>query len=274
MKRGIKNSSGDEYKKVIESVKDYIFLNHRLPQVTAIAELTGIAKSRCNDICKQLIGQKQLYEAFGGPRLPTVILPYDMMQAILRIQSKPNWMNKYSIKEKSELDSEIATLNSKVTEYEMFERLLYTTDIPLEEAVAFVLKWLGFEDVMHYIENKDNPDITFIYERIKALVEIEGTTKSGDKGKAQQLDGWMKREITNSNKKANELKGFFVVNHFRETDPEKRGEPLTPHAKEFLKLNQSRFFTTYFLFNIAKNIMAGLSKKEAREKVWEGEKIG
>ncbi len=273
MKRGSKNSSGDEYKKVIESVKDYIFQTHRLPQVTHIAELTGIPKSRCNDICEQLIGQKQLYEAFGGPRLPTVILPYDMMQAILRIQSKPDWMNKYSFEEKGKLDSKMTTLNSKIAEYEMLERLLYTTDVPLEEAVAFVLEWLVFEDVVHYKENRDNPDVTFIYEGIKALVEIEGTTKAGDKSKAQQLDGWMKREITNSNKKANELQGFFIVNHFRETEPENRGDPLTRHAKEFLKLNQSRFFTTYFLFNIVKSVMAGLSREETRKKVWEGEKI-
>lgn len=273
MKRGSKDSSGDEYKKVIESVKDYIFQRHRLPQVTDISERTGIAKSRCSDICKQLIGQKQLYEAFGGPSLPTVILPYDMMQAILRIQSKPNWMNKYSIEEKSELDSKIATLNSKVTEYEMFERLLYTTDIPLEEAVAFVLELLGFEDVVHYKEDKDNPDITFIYEGVKALVEIEGTTKAADKSKAQQLGTWINREIVNSGKKANELKGFLVVNHFRALDPESRGEPLTAHAKEILKLYQSAFFTTYFLCKTVKHVMTGLSKEEARKKVWEGEKI-
>lgn len=274
MKRGSEDSPGVEYKKVIEVVREHIFQTHNFPQVTDIVNLTGIPKSKCIDICNKLIGQKQLYKVFGGTGLPTVVLPYDMMQVVLRTQAKPKWMANHSFKEKHELDSKIATLNSKVTEYEMFERLLFTTDIPLEEAVTFVLKWLGFEDVVHYMENKDNPDVTFVCDGIKALVEIEGTTKAGDKGKAQQLDGWMKREITNSNKKANELKGFLVVNNFRETDPEKRGEPLTPHAKEFLKLNQSRFFTTYFLFNLVKQVMDGsLSKEEARKKIWEGEKI-
>jgi hypothetical protein len=273
VKRGSKNSSAEEYRKVIESVKDYIFQTHRFPQVTDIVKLTGIPRSKCRDICGQLIGQKQLYEVFGGPSLPTVVLPYEMLQSVLRTQSKPKWMTEHSFKEKTELDDQINKLTSKVTEYEIFERLLYTTDIPLEEAVAFVLEWLGFEDVVHHKEDKDNPDITFIYEGVKALVEIEGTTKAGDKIKAQQLDGWMKREIINFNRKASELKGFFIVNHFRETKPEKRGEPLTTHAKEFLKLNQSRFFTTYFLLNIVKDVMASLSKKEARKKVWEGEKI-
>lgn len=273
MKRGSKNSSGNEYKKVIDSVRDYIFQTHRLPQVTTIAKLTDIAESRCRDICKQLIGQNQLYEAFGGPRLPTVILPYDMMQAILRIQSKPNWINKYSFEQKTKIDIEIEKLQTKVVEYEMFERLLYTTDIPLEKAVSFTLDWLGFQDVRHFDEDKDNPDVTFIYKGIKALIETEGTIKAGDKNKAQQLEGWLRKEI-NSGMKARGLKGFFVVNHFREMEPESRGDPLTSYAKEYLKLYHCNFFTTYFLFKVIKAVMAGsISREDAQNKVWEGEKI-
>ena len=274
MKRGSKGSSSEEYKKIMEAVRDHIFQTHNFPQVTDISKLTGIPRSRCIGICNQLIGQKQLYKVFGGAGLPTVVLPYDMMQEVLRTQAKPKWMAKYSFKEKKDLDTQIKQLSGKVSEYEQFERLLYMTDIPLQEAVAFALEWLGFQDVKHYKEDTDNPDVTFMYEGIKALVEIEGTTKAGDKNKALQLDGWMKREIMNFDRKASELKGFFTVNHFRETEPEKRGDPLTIHAKEFLKLHQSHFFTTYFLFNIVKDVMDGLSKEEARKKVWEGEKIG
>jgi len=275
MKVGSKSDSGVEYKKVVEAVREHIFQTHSFPQVTDISKLAGIPKFRCASICNQLIGQKQLYKVFGGVGLPTVVLPYDMMQEVLRTQAKPKWMAKYSFKEKKDLNTQIKQLSGKVSEYEQFERLLYMTDIPLQEAVAFALGWLDFQDVKHHKEDTDNPDVTFIYEGIKALVEIEGTTKAGDKSKAQQLDGWVKREIVEFNKKASELNGFFVVNHFREIEPEKRGEPLTTHAKEFLKLYQSHFFTTYFLFNIVKDVMDGsLSREEARKKVWEGEKIG
>lgn len=271
--RGMSFSS-EEYKKVVEAVRDYIFQTHNFPQITDIAKLTGIAKPKCSDMCTQLIEQKQLYKVFGGVGLSTVVLPYDMMQVVLRTQARPKWMAKHSFKEKSKLDKKIENLSSKVTEYERFERLLYTTDIPLEEAVAFALEWLGFQNVKHHKEDTDNPDVTFVYEGIKALVEIEGTTKASDKKKVLQLDGWMTREIMDFNRKASELKGFLTVNHFREMEPEKRGDPLTTHAKEFLKLKQSYFFTTCFLFNIVKDVMGGLSKEEARNKVWEGEKIG
>ena len=253
-------------------MRDHIFQTHNFPQVTDIAKLTDIPRPKCLGICNQLIEQKQLYRVFGGEGLPTVVLPYDMMQVVLRTQAKPQWMVKHSFEEKSKLDKEIEKLNSKVAEYEMFERLLYTTDIPLEEAVAFVLDWLGFQDVKHHKEDKDNPDVAFKYESIKALTEIEGTTKAGDKKKAQQLEGWLRKEI-NSGMKASELKGFFVVNHFRETEPENRGDPLTPYAKEYLKLYHCHFLTTYFLFNVVKDVMDGLSKEEAQKKVWEGEKI-
>lgn len=267
------SSSGEEYKKILGAVRNYIFQTHNFPQVSDVSRLTNIPKPKCKDICNQLIGQKQLYRVFAGAGLPTVVLPYDMMQGVLRVQAKPEWMIKHSFEEKTNLDKEIEKLSSKVTEYEMLERLLYTTDIPLQEAVAFALEWLDFQNVEHYKEDADNPDVTFIYEGVKAVVEIEGTTKAGDKVKAQQLDGWVKREIVDMNRKASELKGFLVVNHFREIEPEKRNDPLTPHAKEFLKLNQSRFFTTYFLFNAAKEVKGGLSKEKARKKVWGGEKI-
>jgi hypothetical protein len=268
-----KSATGEDYRKVMEVVKDYIFTTHTFPQISDIAKKSSIPRTKCTSICNKLIGQRQLYKVFEGTGLPTVVIPYDMMQAILRTQAKPAWMDKYSFKEKNELDAKVEELTSQITEYEMFERLLYMTDIPLQEAVSFALDWLGFENVMHLKEDTDNPDVTFTYQGLEALVEVEGTTKAGDKEKAQQLNGWVRREIVQHNKKTEELKSFYVVNHFREIEPQKRGEPLTPHAKQFLKLYQSHFFTTHFLFNAVKTVMGGVSKDEARKEVWNGEKI-
>ena len=79
-------------------------------------------------------------------------------------------------------------LQSELVTYELFKRLLYTTDFALEEAVAFALSWLEFEDVIHNKDNTDNPDVTFKHDGKKALVEIEGTTKAGGKAKVLQLE--------------------------------------------------------------------------------------
>lgn len=259
--------------KVIEVVREYIFETHKFPQITDVAKLSSIPKAKCHRICNQLIAQKQLYPVFSGSRLPTILLPYNMMQDVLRMQSKPHWVATYSFKEKGEIELKIKELGEQIAIYEQFERLLYATGIPLEEAVAFTLDWLGFVNVHHFEEDTDNPDVTFDYKNIKALVEVEGTTKAGDKKKVQQLHGWITREIEQFNKKKAELQGIFIVNHFREIEPEKRGEPLTQYAKEFLKLYQCHFFTTHFLFEIVNRVIAGLSKEETRKIIWEGEKI-
>jgi len=158
--------------------------------------------------------------------------------------------------------------------YDMFERLLYRTDIPLEEAVAFTLNYLDFQNVIHHKENRDYADITFDYDKIKVLVEVEGTTKQGDKDKVLQLEGWVKAEIEKGEKDPAQIQGFFIVNHFRETNPENREDPLTKHAKTFLKHYHFRFLTTYFLFKIVKQVNDGkLDTKNARQILWEGEKI-
>jgi hypothetical protein len=65
------------------------------------------------------------------------------------------------------------------------------------------------------------------------------------------------------------------VNHFRDIEPDKRGEPLTPKAKEFLRYYAKlSFFTSTFLIDIVKRVANNkLSREDARKLVWEGEKI-
>lgn len=259
--------------KIQDSITEYIFQTHKFPSVTEISEITELSRTKCSKICNELVNENQLYIVFEGKGLPTVYVPYDMMQGLLITQKKPNWVFKYSFKDESLLVDKVRELNEQLVTYDMFKRLLYATDIPLEEAVAFTLKWLGFKNVVHHKENPDNPDITFEYNGKKVLIEIEGTTKAGDKKKILQLDGWIQREI-NKGKKAEELQGIFVVNHFREDKPNARAKPLTPHAKEFLKRYHFRFLTTPFLFNIARRVKEeGLTKRDATKIVWEGEKI-
>jgi hypothetical protein len=268
-----KPDSGDDFRSVMRAVRDFIFEKHRFPQVNDIVEATGIQKPRCNEVVDQLIHQKQLYVAFEGEGLPRIILLYDMMQGVLMTQKKPDWLPGYGFSEKTSLADQIEKLQKDAIRYEQFERLLYATDIPLEEAIAYALDWLDFDNVVHHKDDSDNPDVTFEHDGIKALLEAEGTTKAGAKDKIGQLSTWMQRELGNGIQ-ASKLAGFFAVNHFRDLEPNERGESLTPHAKEFLRLFRYSYFTTVFLFDIVKQVAANkLSKEDARKKVWEGEKI-
>jgi len=266
---------GEDYRRVMQAVRDFIFERHAFPQVNDIVETTAIQKQRCSEVIDQLVRQKQLYVAFEGEGLPKIILLYDMMQGVLMTQKKPDWIASYGFSEKADISKKIEQLQKDAIRYEQFERLLYTTDIPLEEAIAYALDWLGFENVVHHKDDQNNPDVTFEREGVKALLEAEGPTKAGDKRKITQLDGWIQRELSQG-AEAMKLRGFFAVNHFRDLEPSKRGDPLTPHAKQFLRYYQRfAYFTTAFLFDVVKRVVGGeLSEEQARKLVWEGEKIG
>jgi hypothetical protein len=235
---------------------------------------TGLKKARCDDIINTLVNQKQLYVAFRGDGLPTIILLYEMMQGVLMTQKKPDWIEGYGFSERTEITDKIQALQKEAISYEQFERLLYGADIPLEEAIAHALDWFGFQNVVHHKDDSDNPDVTFEYNGVKGLLEAEGTTKAGDKRKISQLKGWVEREVEQG-REASKVKGFFAVNHFRDIEPPKRGDPLTPHAKEFLKLYRYAYFTTPFILELVRKVKGStVSNDEAQKAVWEGEKIG
>jgi hypothetical protein len=266
-----------DYKDVMRAIEEYIFQTRSFPSKTKVSDLTKISKDKCDKIIDQLIRQNQLYSVFGGGHgYPEVILPYEMMQRVIMTQKRPDWLQdeRHSFKEKMDIESKIKEYSKALIMYDMFERLLYSTDISLEEAVAYALNWLGFQNIIHHKENKDYADVTFECDESKIIVEVEGTTKQGDKPKVLQLDGWVKTEIEKEERDQALIKGLFVVNHFRETEPEKRGDPLTKHAKDFLKRYQFLFFTTPFLFNIVKQVNEGkLKPEEARKLVMDGERI-
>lgn len=263
----------DENTRILNSVIEYIYETHRFPSCTEISRIADINKDKCLKLCKDLVSGNQLCVVFGGEGRSLVYVPYGMMQGLLRTQNKPQWVTKYSFKDEPPLGKKALKIEQELQIFDMFKRLLYTTDIPLEEAVAFTLNYLEFEDVVHIIDNPDNPDITLNHDGKKVLLEVEGTKKVGKKKKILQLEGWMKREL-DTDKKADEIQGIYVVNHFRDTDPSSRESPLSDHAKEFMKRYQFKLFTTSTLFDIAKDVKEGkLSKQDAKQKVWEGDRI-
>ncbi len=271
-----RRTQAEDERKVMQTIEEYIFQNHRFPSKSMVAGLSQIPAKKCDIIVNKLMEMNQLYSVFGGGKgFPEVVLPYDMMQGVIMTQKKPSWLQQnYQFQEKSEIESKIQALNKDFVQYDMFERLLYRTDIPLEEAVAFTLEWLGFRKVEHHVKNKEYADVTFEYDQIKALAEVEGTAGQCDKKKVLQLDGWFKVEIEKGEKDPSQLQGFIIVNHFREDDPETRSSPLTDQAKKFLMRYNFRLLTTYVLYKIVRDVKEGrLSKEEAQKKIWEGEKI-
>lgn len=261
----------------MSELKDYVFRFHKLPSLREIYERLDISESKGKEICDILERQRQVYTiAGGGKGKPRIIIPYNMMQYILTTQPKPEWLKeeRYSFKEISELQSKIEEIRMELKKFEEFQRLLYSTNVALEKAVAYALKYIGFNDVKHHLENRDYADITFEENGIKYLVEVEGTTKQGSKDKILQLDGWLRIDIEKGFP-ANKLRGIYVINHERDLPPDERGEPLTEHAKQYMIRYNFILVTTRYLFDIIKKVHYGqLTKDEAKKLILRGERIG
>jgi hypothetical protein len=263
----------DEHAQILNAVTEYILETHQFPSCTEISEYVKISKPTCLKLCKELVSDKQLCIVFEGEGRPSVYSPYDMMQVLLRTQKKPAWLSNYSFNDEPPLISKATEIEKNLQIYDIMKRLLYSTDMPLEESVAFSLQYLGFDNVVHQTDNKDNPDITLEYNNAFVLIEVEGKTRAGSKDKVLQLEGWVTREIT-SGKKNNEVQGVYVINHWRDTDPSLRSAPLTDHGKEFMNRYGFKLLTSPTLFLIMKDVIEGkLSKEDARKKVWEGDII-
>ncbi len=255
---------------ICTSIEDYIFKNHMLCSIDEIAAETGISKTKCRKIMKKLVSEGKISLAYKRKGRPDIFIPTYMFNEVLRTQHKPPWMKNYFLKRKKNLVKKLESLRQEIYKYEIIERLLYGTGNPLSEAVAYVLDYLEFKDV-EVPANKDTYDVSFVFEGKKYILEIEGTAKQGNKNKVNQLDGWIKAEM-DKGLDPERLVGILVVNHYRDKNPKQRGEPLTDQAKKFLRYHKFRFFTTYFLYNILKQVIEGkLPKEKARRLVVKGE---
>jgi len=264
---------GDDFRAVISAVSEFVFQHHTFPQLADVPALTGLERSQCDNVCRTLIGQGKLRVVFEGRGLPRVIVPGDMMQSMLRTQARPGWISKYELPERAEFVRKLEDLQAQLSEVEQMERLLYLTDIPLEEAVASALRWLGFSDVRHHQDDTDNPDITFSHNGVCAIVEVQGPSGPGDKEKVLQLQGWLNRAI-GEGKRASQVRGFYVLNHYRDVDPETRKPPLTTHAKEQLRLFRGKLLTTVSLFDIVCQVKhEKITRDKARDRVWKGDAV-
>ncbi len=241
--------------KVKQAIDDHIAESHHLPDVSYIEEITELSRHRCKSALQEMIKRKKITVAYEGEGNPKIYIPTVLMQEILRKQPKPEWLGDYELSEKEGFNAELEAVRSQIHELEFFERLLYATGTPLEEAVAVTLNYLGFDDVIHHTpRNSDYADITFHYNGKMYLVEVVGTSRQADKTKVLQLDGWLRAEIDQTGQEPDNLVGLLIVNHYRHQDPKTRNAPITPIAEKFLKHYRFKQITTTSLFEHAKDV--------------------
>jgi hypothetical protein len=266
-----KQNNNEDYKKVLSAISEYVFEKHLVCGIDEIMFIAGFSRTRCAEILSTLKAQKQIYEIFSGNGKPTLYLPYDMMQDLLRLQHKPSWIVKYRFPKVTEVEQEIGKLKKTIFEYETFERLLYATDKPLEEAIAQALSFLEFDQVKH-TDDSESHDVEFTDKGKIYLIEVKGKGNAADKGDVTQLYGWIDKKLDQGTN-ADDLQGILAVNHYRHVDPAQRQGPFTEKAVQFLKQRRLLYLSTPFLFDILKKVMnSEITKENARKLVVEGEK--
>jgi hypothetical protein len=261
-----------EQNEFLELIENHILTTGRLCSLNEISETADKPIHSCKRILDGLLQDKRLRICYEGKGKPTLYIPNDMFEEILIRQSKPAWIRQYFFDEKVRKLEALENLNKDIHHFEIIESLLYCTGQPLEEAVAHSMNLLGFHNVQHH-RNGDMHDVSFEYKEKKYVLEVEGTAKQANKQKVTQLNGWMQKEVDDGTDPG-KLRGILVINHFRKKDPVERREPLTEHAKKYLKLYNFNFFTTFFLFNTIREVIEqkSLSKKDAMNKIVGGEK--
>jgi len=259
----------EELDLVYNSIDDYIFETHKFCSKTEIMEITMLSRKKCDQLLLKLIQTGKIKEVYGGEKKVRIYIPSYMLAEILAAQVKPRWVDGYSFEEKKEKIEEINTLKDGIKQFEMFERLIYTTNTPLEEAVAFAFKFLGFKSVKH-LKDPEYHDVEFKFNNKLYLVEVKGKGKHGTKKDVLQLGGWIAKKL-DEDMKRNELEGLFVINHYRKEDPTKRENSLTEKAKEYLNLYDSKFIETVHLYELIRNVLDNeITKEEARSEIIKG----
>ena len=262
-------------KTIYNLIEDYIFETHKLCSIKDIQARVSQGNHIIKKALDELISQDKIYIAYCGKGVPNLYIPKYMMTQILLTQSKPEWLKDYYFKERDEIETKIREQTDKLLAYEIFERLLYATGEPLEEAVCYALNWLDAKNVHHYkTGDKDIQDIEFEIGNTKYLVEVKGKTKPADKDDVEELNGWRKQEVLKKENENKRIECLLIVNHFRKMNPKDRKEMLTIHAQKWLKMYGLRVFPTSSLFDLIREVKQGkITKKGAVEKIVQGQKI-
>ena len=257
--------------KVLAAVEDHIFDSHHFPSIRDIRERSGLSDDSCRRIVNDLVSEQVLSIVHQRLKTPTIYVPSYMLEDILRAQRKPDWLANYQLPERAKLGEQLHRAREVITEFDLLERLLYATDEPLEEAVAYGLEFLEFDSVEHITDDKDNPDIRFDYEGSRFVNEVKGKARQANKDDILQVDGWAKKEVEEHGADPTNIVRMMFVNHFRMDDPTTRGDPLTQHAKDMGRLYHVRLNTTFRLYQIVCQVREGsLTKADARKQIAEG----
>ena len=162
---------------------------------------------------------------------------------------KPSWMDDFDKLGRRNLKTKLNEIKNKIEVIETVEKLLYTYDTSLEQAVHYIFDFLGFQRIPS-ITNRS--DIIYTYKEIRLVVEVKGLKKQAKETSLQQLFRWKSDELKKKEigeiPDEQKIKYIFVCNSEREIDPLKRRQPFEKNAIKQAENNEWGLLSTFELF--------------------------
>lgn len=247
-------------------------------------------------IATNLVGLPVSFEIlYGNGRGRMIFLPYfsvpeklegeflrDLINKIRPLLKKkeikaPSWVNnpKYMFKDEIKIEEKINKLKKERRKFERIRSILWLDGYELTEAVAFVLSELGIKcELKEYLRKED---IEIDEDELHGIVEVKGLKKYATAKDIRELLDWYTEKLNEDEN----VKGIFILNDFKEIEPDKRSEkakellkdrdyPFTKDAERVAVNNNFCLLTTYQLYLIFKDVINGrLNKDELIRKIKE-----
>jgi hypothetical protein len=174
------------------------------------------------------------------------------------LSKKPDWVEKFYYKTKVELQTKLKAIS-------IVEKLLYGNDRELRDAVIEALRIFGFN--ANALPDGPQQDIDVSSGSFQGMVEVKGLKSHADRDDMRALLDYYDNNIG----KQPNLKGIFVVNHYREAQPDQRGDPYTRDALEIANRKEFCLLTADDIyFAVERALNEDGVKEEMRKRITQG----
>ncbi|WXG43962.1 MAG: hypothetical protein WED04_08025 [Promethearchaeati archaeon SRVP18_Atabeyarchaeia-1] len=157
---------------------------------------------------------------------------------------EPKWVGQYLLPGEKDLRKKVTEMEKQLGEFKSLRQVVYSYGDQLSYSVYLLLRKTGIKG--KWKEREGQHDIELDLDGTLGIVEVKGLKGTANNDDLRQLlDHYMK-----GIKSGKEAKGVFVLNHFREVEPEKRGDPFTKDAIRIADGNNFCLMTTIDLFDL------------------------
>lgn len=174
------------------------------------------------------------------------------------IIKKPNWLKDCDLFNKKTLLNKKKEIEEDIRQIERNEILLYGYSKPLENAVAEIFSFLGFQNIKQSITNAD---LICETENSKIVAEIKGLEKKAYERNVSQMFKWYADESQKETASKKKVKQIFICNAFRKKIPNERSSFFYKKVIDFSKIHNWGLLSTLNLYHALLKIRDGKLKK-------------